>query len=302
MTGPTASRYIGRFAPSPTGPLHFGSLIAAMGSYLQARHQAGRWQLRIDDLDTPRVVPGAADAILMQLHAFGFEWDAAVIYQHDRRDAYQAALQQLREQGAVYPCGCTRRDLISNAAGHRVYPGHCRNGIATNRSARSERVRCKDIEIHFNDCIQGPVSQRLEQFSGDFPVLRAGGLHAYHLAVVVDDAAQGITQVVRGADLLPSTPSQIHLQHLLGLPTPGYCHLPVAYGTDGDKLSKQTGAPPLDPDQPLPALMRALHHLGQQPPAELEYSSTGHLWEWAFAHWQIPSPSSHSNAALRLPD
>ena len=289
-------QYIGRFAPSPSGPLHFGSLVAALGSYLQARQQSGLWQLRIDDLDTPRVVAGAADTILSQLDAYGFEWDGAVIYQNGRRKAYQAALQQLRDQGAVYPCGCTRRDLVSDAAGNRLYPGHCRNGIAEGRSARSERVRCQDIEIHFDDCVQGPVSQRLEQFSGDFPVLRADGLHAYHLAVVVDDAAQGITQVVRGADLLPSTPSQIHLQHLLGLPTPGYCHLPVAYGTDGDKLSKQTGAPPLDPNQPRPALIKALQHLGQHPPAELEHAPLADLWQWAFEHWKMPTKQRNSTA------
>ena len=299
MTGPTPPRYIGRFAPSPTGPLHFGSLIAALGSYLEARRQAGQWQLRIDDLDTPRVVPGAGDAILTVLDAYGFEWDGAVIVQNDRRDAYQAALQQLREQQAVYPCGCTRRDLVSDAAGQRIYPGHCRDGIAAGRSARSERVRCKDITIQFNDCIQGPVSQRLEQFSGDFLVLRAGGLHAYHLAVVVDDAAQGITQVVRGADLLPSTPSQIHLQHLLGLPTPDYCHLPVAYGADGDKLSKQTGAPPLDPNRPLPTLMKALQHLGQHPPTELERATLTNLWTWAIEHWEMPTKNGNSSASRR---
>lgn len=294
MTGSNPPRYIGRFAPSPTGPLHFGSLVAALGSYLQARQQAGLWFVRIDDLDTPRVVPGAADTILAQLDAFGFEWDGAVVYQHNRRDAYQAALQQLRAQDAVYPCACTRRDLISDASGNRIYPGHCRNGIAAGRSARSERVRCKDIAIQFEDCIQGTVSQRLEQFSGDFPVLRADGLHAYHLAVVVDDAAQGVTQVVRGADLLPSTPSQIHLQQLLNLPTPGYCHLPVAYDANGDKLSKQTGAPALDPGQPLPALIQALRHLGLQTPAALEHASTSTLWQWAFEHWQMPARDSNA--------
>jgi len=281
--------YRGRFAPSPSGPLHFGSLVAALGSYLEAQRQRGEWLLRIDDLDTPRVVRGATDAILGTLEAYGFEWHGAVVYQDQRREAYQAALLQLRELGASYPCGCTRRDLLTDADGNRIYPGLCRNGIAAGRQARSERVRCEGVEISFEDRIQGRVTQRLEQFSGDFLVLRAGGLHAYHLAVVVDDAAAGITEVVRGADLLPSTPSQIHLQRLLGLPTPGYSHLPVALGADGDKLSKQTGAAALDPQRPLPALFAALQHLGQQPPPELLQASPERLWEWAFENWRMPN-------------
>ena len=281
--------YCGRFAPSPTGPLHFGSLVAATGSYLEARRQQGHWLLRIDDLDTPRVVKGASDAILTTLDRYGFEWDGDVVYQHHRRDAYQAALQRLRGIGACYPCGCTRRDLIDNGRGHRIYPGRCRNGLAAGRVARSERVRCKGVVVTFTDRIQGPVCQRLEQFSGDFPVLRPGGLHAYHLAVVVDDAAAAITEVVRGADLLPSTPSQIHLQRLLGLPTPAYCHLPVALGADGDKLSKQTGAPPLDPDRPVAALYNALCHLDQRPPPALQGVSLPRLWEWAHQHWSMPT-------------
>ena len=299
MSDPILARYIGRFAPSPTGPLHFGSLVAALGSYLEARRQSGQWWLRIDDLDTPRVVRGASDAILTVLDAYGFAWDGTVSYQNDHRDAYQAALQQLRQQDAVYPCGCTRRELITDATGKRIYPGHCRNGIATGRTARSERLRCEGITIQFNDGIQGHVSQQLEQFSGDFLVLRAGGLHAYHLAVVVDDAAQGVTQVVRGADLLPSTPSQIHLQQLLGLPTPGYCHLPVACGADGDKLSKQTGAAPLDPDHPLPSLFAALQHLHQQPPAALQHSSVDRLWEWAFENWHMPASKGNTTPSPR---
>lgn len=281
--------YRGRFAPSPSGPLHFGSLVAALGSYLEARRQQGHWLLRIDDLDTPRVVHGATDAILNTLEAYGFEWHGDVVYQHQRREAYQAALQQLRTLGASYPCGCTRRDLLTDAHGNRIYPGLCRDGIAAGRQARSERVRCEGVEISFEDRIQGHTRQRLEQFSGDFLVLRAGGLHAYHLAVVVDDAAAGITEVVRGADLLPSTPSQIHLQRLLGLPTPGYCHLPVALGADGDKLSKQTGAPALDPARPLPALFAALQHLGQRPPQELLHASPERLWQWAFENWHMPN-------------
>jgi glutamyl-Q tRNA(Asp) synthetase len=283
------AQYRGRFAPSPSGPLHFGSLIAAVGSFLEARHRQGQCLLRVDDLDTPRVVAGAGDRILRSLEAFGFHWDAKLVFQNDRRDTYQQALGRLRALDASYPCGCTRKHLLTQANGSRVYPGHCRDGIAEGRSARSERVRCRDVHIHFHDRIQGDFGQDLEAFSGDFLVLRAGGLHAYHLAVVVDDAAQGITEVVRGADLLSSTPSQIHLQRLLGLPTPGYCHLPVALGADGDKLSKQTGAPALDPQRPLPALFAALQHLGQHPPPELLRASHERLWEWAFENWCMPN-------------
>ena len=290
------AHYRGRFAPSPSGPLHFGSLIAAVGSFLEARRRQGQWLLRIDDLDTPRVVAGASDRILRCLEAFGLHWDAEIVFQDDRRDAYQQAIERLRTLDASYPCGCTRKHLLTQTDGSRVYPGHCRDGIAEGRSARSERVRCRDVHIRFHDRIQSDFGQDLEAFSGDFLILRAGGLHAYHLAVVVDDAAQGITEVVRGADLLSSTPSQIHLQQLLDLPTPQYCHLPVAVDPRGFKLSKQTGAPALDLERPQAALVDALTLLGQQPPKELRLATLDELWQWALIHWdmdQVPAQTPY---------
>ena len=267
--------------------MHFGSLVAAVGSFLQARSRGGEWLLRIDDLDTPRVVAGAADQILRALDAFGLQWDGELVWQNDRRDHYEQAMERLRGSGAAYPCACTRRDLKTRADGSRFYPGHCRDGIADGREPRSERVRCEGVTIRFEDCIQGPVMEDLGEGGGDFLVRRAGGLHAYHLAVVVDDAADGITEVVRGADLLPSTPGQIHLQRLLGLPTPRYCHLPVALGSRGDKLSKQTHALALDLEHPLPTLMRALRFLGQDPPDELGDTTLAMVWDWAIDHWRM---------------
>ena len=283
---PPPRPYRGRFAPSPRGPLHFGSLVAAVGSFAQARSRGGEWLLRIDDLDTPRVVPGAVDAILRALDAFGLHWDGKPVFQNQQRERYRQAMDRLRHNGAVYPCACCRRDLLTRADGSRYYPGHCRNGIADDRQPRSERVRCEGVTIAFDDPIQGHVEQQLEQAAGDFIVVRAGGLHAYHLAVVVDDAVAGITEVVRGADLLSSTPAQIHLQRLLGLPTPAYRHLPLAHHADGDKLSKQTGATALDPTSPVPALWQALTFLGQAPPAGLQRAALSTLWQWTLEHWQ----------------
>lgn len=284
-TAPT--RYHGRFAPSPTGPLHFGSLVAAVGSFLEARHQQGLWLLRIDDLDTPRVVKGAADQILRCLEAYGLYWDETAVFQSERRAEYRQAMEQLRSLGASYPCGCTRNDLETLEDGSRRYPGHCRQGLGEGRQARSERVATAGVEIRLRDRIQGDYRQHLDQCSGDFLVVRAGGLHGYHLATVVDDAAQGISEVVRGADLLSSTPSQIHLQRLLGLPTPSYCHLPVAVDDNGAKLSKQQGAPPLDPRQPQQPLVDALTLLGQRPAVGLQNEPLTTIWDWALAHWDL---------------
>jgi len=305
------SLYRGRFAPSPTGPLHFGSLVAAAGSYLEARSRGGEWLLRMEDLDPPREQPGAADAILRALEACGMGWDGAVMYQSRRGAAYAAALARLQAQGLVYPCACTRREIadshlnfarsahdapLAHASGGGaggegerdaapIYPGTCRNGIAAGRTARAWRLRVGDSVVEFEDALQGRLRQDLAAEVGDFVLLRADGLHAYQLAVVVDDAEQGITDVVRGADLLDSTPRQIYLQRLLGLPTPRYLHLPAAVNADGEKLSKQTRAPPVDTRDPVPALMRALEFLGQAPPAELRRSALAEFWRWAVAHW-----------------
>ena len=281
--------YRGRFAPSPTGPLHFGSLVAAVGSFLEAKTKNGEWLVRIEDLDTPRTVPGSADDILRTLEAYGMGWDGPVLYQSARNDAYQAALNQLQARGALYGCACTRREIADSAVQGiegPVYPGTCRDGLPPGRAARATRVRTQGARITFEDAVQGTRTQDLEHELGDFVVARADGLTAYQLAVVVDDAAQGITDVVRGADLLDSTPRQILLQRLLNLPTPRYAHLPVAANAQGEKLSKQTRARAINRTNPVPMLIKALTFLGQEPPAPLEEASVPQVWDWALGHWQ----------------
>jgi glutamyl-Q tRNA(Asp) synthetase len=281
------SSYRGRFAPSPTGPLHFGSLAAALGSYLAAKHHNGAWLVRIEDLDTPRCIKGAADRILRTLERYGLYWDEAVIFQSQRQDAYEDALQRL--QAMVYPCCCTRREIADSALhgmDGQIYPGSCRNGMPSGREGRGWRVRTDKQRIEFNDAVQGHFSQDLEGEIGDFIVKRADGLFAYQLAVVVDDAFQGITQVVRGADLLASTPRQIYLQRLLGLPTPHYLHLPIALNAAGEKLGKQTQAPAVSSVQVVETLIEILKFLRQNPPAELQYGSVAEVLAWAALHWQ----------------
>jgi glutamyl-Q tRNA(Asp) synthetase len=281
--------YRGRFAPSPTGPLHFGSLVAAVGSWADARAHGGEWLVRMDDLDPPREVPGAADGILLTLDALGLAPDGLVVRQSARDDAYRAALDRLRDRGRLFACGCTRREIadsgLPGADGGLVYPGTCRHGPPPGRVARALRVRVDDAVIAFDDAVQGEVRQDLARDVGDFVLLRADGHFAYQLAVVVDDAAQAITDVVRGVDLVDSTPRQIFLQRLLGLPTPRYLHLPVATNAAGEKLSKQTGAPAIDPAQAAPALVAALRFLGQPTPAELSRASARTVLEWAAANW-----------------
>ncbi|MFA7097525.1 MAG: tRNA glutamyl-Q(34) synthetase GluQRS [Gammaproteobacteria bacterium] len=285
-----ASLYRGRFAPSPTGLLHFGSLITAVASFLEARSRDGEWLVRIEDLDPPREVPGASGAILRTLEAYGLHWDGPVMYQSRRTDAYEEALARLQSLSVVYPCGCSRRDILEAARtapdGRAIYPGTCRNRIPPGRIPRAIRLRTTPETIAFTDRIQGEFRQALEDEVGDFVVRRAEGWHAYQLAVVVDDAAQGVTDVVRGSDLLDSTPRQIYLQRLLGLPTPTYAHLPVAVNDQGEKLSKQTGAPKIPPDDPVPHLFAVLQFLNQQPPPELRYAALDEFWVWAVAHWR----------------
>lgn len=282
--------YRGRFAPSPTGPLHFGSLVAAVGSYLEAKSHNGAWLVRMEDLDPPREMSGAADAILKTLDAYGLEWDGPVLYQSTRSEIYEAALAKLRQDGLLYPCACTRKEIADSALPGiegPVYPGTCRNGLVDGRAPRAWRVRVDVAEIAFEDAVQGHVRQHLADDIGDFVLKRADGYYAYQLAVVLDDAAQAISHVVRGADLLDSTPRQIYLQRLLGLPTPHYAHLPVAVNAAGEKLSKQTLAPPLDAANPGPALWLTLDFLGQRPPAELCRADIAELWPWARHHWRV---------------
>jgi glutamyl-Q tRNA(Asp) synthetase len=282
-------RYRGRFAPSPTGPLHFGSLVAAIGSYLDARAHDGEWLVRMEDLDPPREAPGAAADILRTLESLGLRWDGAVLRQTERGGAYRAALAELERRGATYACACTRREIGDSALagidGSLVYPGTCRNGLPPGRTARATRVRVDDAAIEFEDAVQGQMRQRLATDVGDFVLRRADGLFAYQLAVVVDDAAQGITDVVRGADLLDSAPRQIFLQRLLGVPTPRYLHLPVATNAVGDKLSKQTLAPPIDRTRPGAALLAALDFLGQRPDSRLVDALPADVLAVAISRW-----------------
>jgi glutamyl-Q tRNA(Asp) synthetase len=282
------SGYRGRFAPSPTGPLHFGSLVAAVGSYLEAKHHHGTWLVRMEDLDTPRCVPGAAESILRTLDALGLHSDEPVLRQSLRTAAYEDALRKLRSSGAAYPCCCTRKEIADSALNGiegPVYPGTCRNGIPAGREGRAWRVRTNDSPVEFDDALQGRITQRLESEIGDFVVKRADGLFAYQLAVIVDDAFQGITHIVRGSDLLDSTPRQIYLQHLLGLHVPQYLHLPVAVNESGEKLSKQTLAAPVDETHPASTLLRVLNFLKQQPPQELVASKAETILEWAIRNW-----------------
>lgn len=257
----------GRFAPSPTGPLHLGSLVAAVGSWLYARRAGGRWLVRIEDIDTPRVVPGSGEEILEALRRYGLEWDGEVVWQSRRTHLYEEALDTLRARGLVYDCACSRADLQRAASAplgrEPVYPGTCRNGLPAGKSARAVRFRVPGEVIAFDDLIVGHVEENVAEQTGDFVVRRADGLFAYQLAVVVDDAEQGITDVVRGADLLVSTPRQIALQRALRYPTPEYAHLPLVVNPDGSKLGKRDGAlplPSLDESHVRDTLAIALRH------------------------------------------
>ncbi len=284
------SIYRGRFAPSPTGPLHFGSLVAAVGSYLEAKTRDGLWHLRMEDVDTPRCSASAADEILRALEAFGLDWDGQVIWQSRRKEAYAEALEHLKAVGQVFACACTRRELADStiaADGAVIYPGTCRQGLPHGRTARAWRLRVGGARLGFDDAIQGRVDSDLACEVGDFILLRADGLFAYQLAVVVDDAEAGITHVVRGADLLASTARQAYLQQCLGLPTPSYAHLPVVVNAAGEKLSKQTRAVPLDVSSPGPALFAALEFLGQQPPQELPKAAPPVILDWAIKNWRL---------------
>lgn len=281
------AQYVGRFAPSPTGPLHFGSLVAATASYLQARSMNGRWLLRIEDIDPPRAQAGASDAILRALERYEFEWHSDVIFQSKSHEAHEKALQTLVDDGHAYPCGCSRRDLADAPRGPlgTIYPGTCRRGCDDVETAI--RIRTTDSAISFTDGLQGFQSQALESESGDFVIRRRDGLIAYHLAVVVNDALEGISEIVRGIDLMDSTPRQIWLQQLLGFPTPAYLHIPVITHPDGDKLSKLTGAPAIPMDDPRPVLFAALVALLQRPPQELQRATLTDIWQWGTENWRI---------------
>lgn len=295
MTAISASKphkYCGRFAPSPTGPLHFGSLVTALASFLDARASGGRWLVRMEDIDYARCLPGMDIDILHTLAAFGLEWDGDVLCQNvaASQERYQYALQQLRAAGLTYACGCSRKEIADSASigiEGPVYPGTCRAGLAPGKNGRAERIMVPESEIIFEDRVQGPLSQNLAQQIGDFVLHRADGCFSYQLAVVVDDAYQGVTDVVRGVDLLLSTPRQIYLQQVLQLPQPSYAHIPLAVNQLGLKLSKQNLARPIDVDAPSTALFRALQFLGQNVPDEARYWSRQAIIDWAIRHWQL---------------
>lgn len=301
MAAPEPTQYVGRFAPSPTGPLHFGSLLAAVASYLQAKSRSGLWLLRVEDIDPPRQQEGAIEEILTALERYGFEWDGPVTYQSENAARHHQVVAELQAAGLAYPCSCSRRDLATAKQGPlgAIYPGTCRNGCQGDEFA--VRVRTDDAPIEFVDALQGTQCQRLESESGDFVIRRRDGLIAYHLAVVIDDFDQGISEIIRGIDLLDSTPRQIHLQRLLDYRTPAYLHIPVAENAEGQKLSKLTGAPAIPLEKINRTLVTAVKALGQQPPPELAMSSLDEIWLWSIKHWR-PTVLADQAAILATED
>jgi glutamyl-Q tRNA(Asp) synthetase len=273
--------YIGRFAPTPSGYLHFGSLVAALASYLDARAAGGKWLMRMEDLDPPREVAGAQAAILQTLESYGFEWDGELVRQSERHDAYAGILQRWLNHGLAYACTCSRKQL-ENYQG--VYPGFCRDAGHSWENA-AIRIRVPELSYSFEDRVQGAFTMHLGRESGDFVILRRDGLYAYQLAVVIDDAWQGVTDIVRGADLLDSTPRQLYLQELLGVAQPRYLHVPLITQPDGHKLGKSYRSPPLPADQATPLLLRALRALGQPAGPELAWASAAEVLQWAVEHW-----------------
>lgn len=294
------SHYIGRFAPSPSGELHFGSLIAALGSYLQARAQQGTWRVRIEDIDPPREVPGAADTILRQLDHYGLHWDGEVLWQSQRHEAYREALNDLRQRGLSYYCTCTRARIQSIGG---VYDGHCR---LRNNGPENAALRLWQHQpvLHFHDRLRGDLYADEALAREDFIIHRRDGLFAYNLAVVVDDNFQGVTEIVRGADLIAPTVRQISLYQQLGWQPPDYVHLPLALNSDGNKLSKQNHAPPLPEGDPRPVLIRALQFLNQDVTSNWQDLSTAALLQHAVENWdlsRVPERAEINPAFLNAP-
>jgi glutamyl-Q tRNA(Asp) synthetase len=287
---------VGRFAPSPTGPLHFGSLVAAVASYCDAKSRGGQWLLRIEDVDQTRLVAGASEAIIHTLQHYGFVWDGEIAYQSQRSEYYQTALQQLRQRGLAYPCTCSRKEITDSSTllgiEGAIYPGTCLQHPTKPGAAAAWRIQTDAQTISFQDLIQGHQQHHMASDIGDFVVKRADGLFSYQLAVVIDDALQGVTHIVRGADLLNSTTRQIYLQQLLGYPTPVYAHIPLVCNADGQKLSKQTLATALPEDNLVDTLVAALTFLQQPLPENAQSLSLANLWQWAITHWQLPKITS----------
>lgn len=286
----TPTSYIGRFAPSPTGPLHFGSLVSALASYLDAKTNSGKWLVRMEDLDPPREEAGAASAILQSLEEHGLMWDGAVMYQSQRHDRYEERLTQLRQADLIYPCNCSRQRLQRLGG---IYDGHCRIHTPSPDDKCAWRLKLYDApkaspEItHFVDAVQGEQQQNLRTQAGDQILKRRDGFYAYQLAVVVDDIDQQITHIIRGSDLLEVTARQIFLFYCLNAPAPQFGHVPLALQANGQKLSKQNHAKPLDSSQASINLWRALAFLGQNPPVDFQHAPPGDILPWAIAHWQL---------------
>ena len=285
----TPTPIIGRFAPTPSGPLHFGSLVTALASYCHAKSQQGQWLIRIEDVDTPRVVDGSLDLILNDLEAFGFEWDGEIIYQSDAFERYEAGLQQLLKQGHAYACECSRRSLraakVKTGPLGMIYPGTCRNK-RLNQENHSIRINTESTDLlSYQDQLFGQVGINIPEQSGDFVIRRADGIYAYHLAVVLDDERQNINQVVRGADLLEATCLHLYLQQLLGFTPPEYLHIPLVRNSNGDKLSKQTGATALDTSQAASLLVSALRILGQPVEPGLDQGTASEIVAQAVRTW-----------------
>lgn len=279
----SATPYIGRFAPSPTGPLHLGSLYTALASFLDARHRQGRWLLRIDDLDTPRNMPGAASAIIDCLRRFGLQWDGEVYYQREHLEDYSSAITRLHDQQRLYRCICSRKRLANCS---ERYPGFCRDANHSDREDYALRVKTDDEVLRFEDLIQGPVIESLRSQHGDFIIKRKDGVVAYQLAVVVDDHLQGVNHVVRGYDLLDSTSRQVYLHQLLGYTVPAYMHVPVIVDAEGNKLSKQTYAQAVNESHRSETLFLLLDWLKQNPPESLRRATVAEILDWAVVHWQ----------------
>lgn len=288
----------GRFAPSPTGPLHLGSLLTALASYLQARSRHGSWLVRMEDIDPQRSRPEHADSILRTLERFGLHWDEAIVCQSRRRNLYEAALERLQQAGLLYPCACTRKQLQEDHGDPGRYPNRCRERTDLKPAGNATRIRTEDKDIRFVDGIQGGQGKNLSQTSGDFIVRRRDGVHAYHLAVVVDDAAQGIDEILRGADLLDVTAEHVYLQELLGFARPVYLHVPVLVDACGRKLSKQNGAAAVETEEPGRTLFHLLNVLGQSPPHELLGAPPAELLAWAVPHWDIQAVPRVSAIAI----
>ncbi len=290
MPSSDSKPYKGRFAPSPSGPAHQGTMLAAIGSYLQARSKQGEWHVRIDNIDPPREIPGSADSMLCTLESYGLHWDGPIVYQSQCQDRYRDALHELKLNNLIYDCGCSRREIESVAKigpNGMVYPGICRNGLAKGKSARAIRLLTESCLIMLTDQIQGEYSLNIEREVGDYVIRRADGPYAYHLATVVDDALDGFTEIVRGRDLLGITPQQIYLQLQLGYVTPDYAHLPLIVDSQGRKLCKHSEAQAVDDLAKNDVLKDIFDALGLPVETEILNSPNEILWAWAIDQWNI---------------